>query len=213
MNAVIFDLDGTLADTLDDIAFALNRTLERFGLPTHPRDAYRYFVGDGVRVLIERAVPADRADLVEPILAEYLPYLVEHGADQATLYPGIADLLDALTARGIPFAVLSNKPHESTVEVVKKLADRWTFAAVRGQRDSEPRKPDPTIALDIARQLNVASANCFFVGDTRVDMETAVAAGMFAVGCLWGFRDREELEQFGAKAIIEHPVELLDVIP
>ncbi len=212
MPAVLFDLDGTLADTLDDIAFACNRILRQFGLPTHGREAYRYFVGEGVRRLIERAVPDGRADLVEPVLAEYLPYLIAHGADRATLYPGVAEMLDALAQRKVTMAVLSNKPHDSVTEVVAKLADRWRFDAVRGQRDPEPRKPDPTVALRIADQVNVAPGDCYFVGDTRVDMETATNAGMVGVGCLWGFRDRAELEHHGAKAIIAEPMQLLDVI-
>ncbi len=212
MKAVLFDLDGTLADTLADIAFAMNRTLKSFDQPTHPIDAYRYFVGDGVRTLIERALADDQQHLVQPVLDVYMPYLMEHGADRAALYPGIAQMLDTLVEREVPIAVLSNKPHASACEVVMALASQWNWAVVRGQLDSEPHKPDPTGALAVAKKLNIEPADCFFVGDTRVDMETAVNAGMFGVGCTWGFRDREELEEYGAKVIIDTPKQLIDVV-
>lgn len=212
MPAILFDLDGTLADTLDDITFACNRSLSHFGLPPHDREAYRYFVGDGLRLLIERAVPADRQELVDAVQAHYMPYLVAHGSDRAKLYPGIAELLDGLTDRTIPFAVLSNKPHPSTLQVIENLAGRWTFAAVRGQVEGGPRKPDPGGALELAQLMHTDPADCYFVGDTRTDMETAVAAGMHPVGCLWGFRDRAELEQYGAKTIIAQPMELINVV-
>jgi phosphoglycolate phosphatase len=211
--AVIFDLDGTLVDTLADIGHAMNYILEQFGLPGHDLDAYRYFVGDGIRQLVQRAVGEARADLHDAVLNAYRPYLIEHSADRADLYDGMADLLDALTGRAIPFAVLSNKPHDSVLAVQRQLLSRWDFAAVQGQVDGVPHKPDPTLALRVADELNTPPARCVFVGDTRIDMQTARNARMFAVGALWGFRDRAELEQHGADVVIDHPMQLIDVLP
>lgn len=210
--AVLFDLDGTLADTLFDIADAMNRMLAQHGQPTHELDAYRHFVGDGVRLLVERALPGDQQALVEPILAEYLPHLAEHGADHAALYPRIADMLDGLVERGLPIAVLSNKPDDATRLCIEKLCSRWTFSQVRGQIDGIPKKPEPNVALEIAESLGVAAGDCLFVGDTRTDMETANNAGMFAVGCTWGFRDRAELIEYGAHAIIDEPMQLMQLV-
>ncbi len=212
VRAVLFDLDGTLADTLFDIADAMNRMLTQYGLPAHSENDYRHFVGDGVRQLIERALPTDRTDLLEPILAAYLPYLAEHGADHATLYPGIAEMLDALVKMEIPIAVCSNKVHDATRLCIDKLCAPWNFAEVRGATDGIPKKPDPQVALEIAGLLDAAAGDCLFVGDTNTDMKTANNAGMFAVGCTWGFRDRAELLETGALAIIDEPMQLMQLI-
>jgi phosphoglycolate phosphatase len=211
MAGVLFDLDGTLLDTLQDLADSTNRCLARLGLPGHPAEAYRYFVGDGVANLALRALPAERRD---PASVEALKQLFNqdytgHWADKTRPYEGIAGLLDALSERGRPVAVLSNKPHAFTVEMVRHFLGSWSFAAVYGARDSHPRKPDPTAALEIGAAMGLAPAQVLYAGDTRTDMETARNAGMFAVGVLWGFRPRAELEESGAQALVSRPAELL----
>jgi len=212
VDALIFDLDGTLANTLDDIADSMNVVLGRFGLPTHGRDAYRVFVGEGVAKLAERAVPPDRADLVKAVISAFRERYAEHMLDQAAPYPGVPDLLDALAGRGVPLAVLSNKPDALTAHIVRAIFPRTRFSAVRGQREGVPRKPDPTVAIALARELATDPRDCGFVGDTRTDMETAVAAGMVAIGVLWGFRDRAELVEHGAKVLLERPEQLVSLV-
>ncbi|HUP00902.1 MAG TPA: HAD family hydrolase [Gemmatimonadota bacterium] len=209
--AVIFDLDGTLADTLDDITDAMNHALARHALPTHPREAYGELVGEGVRRLVERALPPDREDLAGEVLEELARYYVDHMLDRTAPYPEVPELLDRLSERGIPMAVLSNKPEPATRWMIDRLFGGWTFAAIVGGADGVPLKPDPAALLAIAHTLAIEPARCVFLGDTRTDMETAVAAGMFPAGALWGFRDRAELEAHGARALLERPLDLLDL--
>ncbi len=213
--AVIFDLDGTLLDTLADIAGAANAALALEGFAEHPPAAYRQFIGDGVGMLFRRALPADQdhddARIERCVTQFHATYAT--GWNVATQpYPGIADLLDTLTARQLPLAVLSNKPDEFTQLCTRHYLDRWTWAVIVGQRDGVPRKPDPTSALTIARNLGLAPADIVYVGDSSVDMRTARAAGMTAVGVSWGFRSVEELQATGAHAIIDHAAELLPLL-
>lgn len=210
--AVIFDLDGTLADTLDDLAASMNHALARFGLPGHDRSAYRQFVGQGADVLAQRAAGFGHEDIVADLLAHFKQHYAEHCFDRTALYPGIADLLDGLTERGVRLAVLSNKPHPGTVQMVERLLGRWHFDAVVGQQDDLPRKPDPASARRVAGMIDVAEAHCLFVGDSSTDMQTARSAGMTAIGALWGFRDRAELEATGAHTVIAHPMQLLQIV-
>lgn len=203
MRAVIFDLDGTLADTLREIAVAMNQALTALGLPPHPVDAYRGFVGEGVGVLTARVLGPDHAarapELVTAYVAAYERILLD-----SPPYPGVPELLDALT---IPVAVVSNKPDAPTQRIVAHTFARWRFGAVLGARPELPRKPDAAMALEAARRLGVAPGECSFVGDTRIDVQTARAAGMRAVGVSWGFRGRGDLLE--ADLIIDHPGELL----
>ncbi|CAB5082245.1 Phosphoglycolate phosphatase (EC [Olavius algarvensis associated proteobacterium Delta 3] len=212
--AAVFDLDGTLLDTLADIGDTCNRVLEKRGFPVHSLESYRYFVGEGARVLVKRALPdgAGTPGMIQQCLAEYLSeYLaIEH--PRALPYDGIPDLLDNLSARGFRLAVLSNKSHPATVRCVTELLGGWTFDAVLGLRENVPRKPDPAGALEIAGKLAVAVNQCLFIGDTATDMHTATASGMIPVGVLWGFRPAEELRQAGARFLIERPVELLELL-
>lgn len=210
---VIFDLDGTLVDSLEDIADAMNRALASVGLPFHPLSSYHQMVGEGLEVLASRALPSDQQHLATEVIARYRAWYAEHFADRSAPYPGIGELLDALTRQGTLLAVLSNKNEEFTVQMVRVLLRRWRFARVRGRRPGVPFKPEPTAALEIARELGVAPGNCALVGDTHIDMETARAAGMFPVGVLWGFRDRTELLSSGAQALLAHPMELLPLRP
>jgi len=209
-DAILFDLDGTLADTLDDIAASVNWALEQNAVDPHPPDAYRGLVGEGVSRLVERALPAGRQDLHAAVLEDLRAHYTEHMLDRTVPYPGIPELLDELASRGLPMAILSNKPQLATRWMVERLFSGWPFAAVAGELPGVPHKPDPASALEIARGLGVDPGRVLYLGDTRTDMETAVAAGMFGVGALWGFRDRAELEAHGASAVVEHP---RDVVP
>jgi phosphoglycolate phosphatase len=208
---VLFDLDGTLLDTLEDLADSTNRCLARLGLPPHPPADYRYFVGDGLGNLALRVLPAERRDAatVEALKELFNRDYGGHWADKTRLYDGIGGLLDGLSARGRPMAILSNKPHAFTVEMVKHFLGAWSFAAVYGARDSHPRKPDPAAALQISAEMDLLPARVLYAGDTGTDMQTARNAGMFAVGVLWGFRPRAELEESGARVLVSRPAELL----
>jgi len=210
--AALFDLDGTLADTLADLATATNHALAQLGCPTHPRDAYRQFVGDGARVLCERALPPDRQHLAEQARSIMRDYYAAHWADQTRLYPGIQETVAALAARGYKLAVLSNKPDDFTKQMIAHYFRPNPFHVVRGQRPNVPLKPDPTAALQIARELGVPPADWIYLGDTNTDMRTARAAGMYAVGVRWGFRDEKELREAGAQTLIARPADILSLI-
>ena len=210
----MFDLDGTLLDTLTDLADATNHALRSLGFPEHPRESFRYFVGDGIETLIQRVLPRDRYDAAT--MAECASLMrreyAQRWAAPTRPYDGIPELLDTLTARGIPMAVLSNKPDEFTRLCVAQLLPAWRFAAVLGAGTSFPRKPDPAGAREIARRLGVAPGEVVYLGDTNTDMQTALAAGMFPVGALWGFRTADELTASGAKALTAKPLDLLTII-
>ena len=208
--AVIFDLDGTLIDTLDDIADAVNRVLSKNNFPTHENSVYRKFVGDGSRVLIERALPEKyrNDEIIDACHKEYIDNYSQNYHVKSELYSGISHLLDALTENGLRLAVLSNKPDALTKNCVKTFLSTWVFDVVFGQRDSIPRKPNPQGALETAKIMSIPPSHFLYLGDTAIDMKTAVSAGMFPVGVLWGFRPLAELEENGACAVIEDPATL-----
>jgi len=212
--AVLFDLDGTLIDSVDDIGDAANRVLSNRGFPTHPISTYRLFVGEGVRVLFTRALPADKRnqDFIDTCLKEFIEDYRHNYNVKSKLYDGIPELLDALKAHPLKIAVLSNKPDSITKDCVASLLSKWDFDVVFGQRDSVPRKPDPQGAFEVAEKLAIPSSDFLYLGDTAVDMKTAVSAGMFPVGVLWGFRPLNELKENGAQAIIDAPAQLLDLL-
>ncbi len=211
--AVLFDLDGTLLDTLEDVADAVNRALASLSLPAHPVESYRGFIGEGVAVLARRVLPpcrqteADAQAVLAAIFREYLdgPFV------KTKPFPGIGELLAELATRRVGCAVVSNKPHALSLRTVNTFFPNTTFGAVLGQRQGVPRKPDPAGALEAAVTLGAKPENCLYVGDSGIDMKTAEAAGMFGVGVLWGFRGREELVENGARVLIKHPLELLRV--
>lgn len=205
--AVLFDLDGTLTNTLEDIAFAMNRALRIHGLPEHPVEKYRYLVGSGARMLAKRAV-GERDDVLENVLQTYQAYYQEHNLDRTAPYDGVTEMLQALQARGVKLCVFSNKPHADTCRVVEHFFPGIDFAAVRGQMEGVPVKPDPAGALAMAEALGVAPADFLYLGDTDVDMICARNAGMHPVGVTWGFRDEEELRSAGAERLIHHPMDL-----
>ena len=211
IKAAVFDLDGTLTNTLNDIATAMNRSLRLHGLPEFSVDEYRYLVGDGAKKLAQRAV-RDRQEMAESVRREYQAYYQEHTLDTTRPYPGIPELLQALTERGIQVCVLSNKPHADTCGVVRHFFPEIPFAQIRGQVEGVPVKPDPTGALLIARTLGLKPEAFVYLGDTNVDMRTAVNAGMHPVGVTWGFRPAEELAQAGAEHLIGNPLDLLQFV-
>lgn len=208
----MFDLDGTLADTLADIAASANYALAAVGATPRPHDEFRYLAGQGVDHLITHALGPEHQAQHAECKAIYLAHYGEHKYDHTGPFGGMVETLGELRARGIRLAVLSNKPDPDTQDVVRQLFGEGTFDAVRGARAGEPLKPDPTAALAIAAELSIPPDEWVYVGDTRVDMLTGRSAGMFTVGVLWGFRDREELEASGAHAIIAAPGELLDYV-
>ncbi len=209
--AVIFDLDGTLIDSLADIACATNHALAECGYPQHPEQAYRHFVGNGIRRLIERSMPPE--ERTEERIARCHRLMADRYrqccTERTRLYDGVAGMLDALTAAGLKMAVLSNKPGEFVAKIVSALLWPWPFEGLLGGDGRFPAKPDPQGALWLAGQMGVAPGEVVFVGDSNVDMRTAAAAGMYGVGACWGFRDRDELLAAGARRAIGHPGELL----
>ncbi|HOT29013.1 MAG TPA: HAD family hydrolase [Candidatus Ozemobacteraceae bacterium] len=209
---IVFDLDGTLLDTLADIADSTNRVLRRHGFAPHPLDAYRYFVGDGMRMLAERALPADRRtpELIDEVFRAVHAEYDRHWADITRPYDGVPELLDGLRERGIEMSVLSNKPEEFTVMMVRHYFPGVPFKRVYGAGAGIPRKPDPAGALRIAAESGLDPSLFMYLGDTMVDMKTAVAAGMFPIGALWGFREEAELREGGAKLLVAHPGDILD---
>lgn len=212
--AVLFDLDGTLLDTIADIAGAVNRALEKNGFSGHPVDVCRSFVGDGARTLISRALPEEYAtdETIDICLADFRLDYARNWHLTTRPYPRIPELLHQLSGRGVRFSVLSNKPHEFTVKCVEKFLPDWTFELVFGQRINVPLKPDPSGALEIAHLMDVPPSACLFVGDSPVDMRTAANAGMDSVGVSWGFTDRKDLASHHPGAIVSEPLEILDFL-
>jgi phosphoglycolate phosphatase len=209
--AIIFDLDGTLIDSAADVGDAVNRVLSRYGFLEHPGAAYYRFMGDGVVELMRRALP-EKARSSERVQAGVQAFFREYEGcwhHHSRPYPGVPELLDGLSERGVRLSVLSNKPHAFTTAFVERFFPEWTFAAVFGQREGVPRKPDPAAALEIADGMGISPAAVLFLGDTPTDMRTARAAGMFSVGACWGFRSPSELSAGGAESLIRHPMELL----
>lgn len=211
---VIFDLDGTLLDTIADLAAATNHALQSLGYPTHPAGTIRTFVGNGIGKLLERALPeGERTDTnVQRMRSFFVPYYDAHNADLSTPYPGIAALLEALQSRGIGVAVASNKYQSATEKLVRHYFPAIRFAEVLGQREGIAVKPDPGIVYDILRTAGTAAEQALYVGDSGVDMQTARNAGVDAVGVDWGFRPRAELEEYHPRGIIGKAEELMQFI-
>lgn len=212
IRAVVFDLDGTLTNTLDDIADAMNRSLRLHGLPEWPVEAYRYLVGDGAKKLAERAV-RERQELALSVQKQYQAYYEKHTRVKTQPYAGVPEMLRALQGRGVPLAVFSNKPDADTKGVVGHFFPDIAFAAVRGQLEGVPVKPDPAGAFAVAEQLGVEPGEVLYLGDTSTDMQCALNAGMHPVGALWGFRTEEELRSSGAECVIDKPQDILAFFP
>ncbi len=208
--AAVFDLDGTLLDSLADLADAGNAAMKAFGFPEHPVTSYKHFVGNGVRVLLQRALPEDARndENLERCLKIFNEEYHQHWNRKSAPYPGIPELLDWLQDQGLALAVLSNKPQAFMQEIMNHFFSAWKFDPAYGASDAFPRKPDPTGLSLVAEQLSVKPDEILFLGDTNVDMNTANNAGAVAVGVLWGFRDAQELTEAGAKLLLEDPMGL-----
>ena len=212
--AVIFDLDGTLLDTLADLGDAANDVLKASGLPTHAYEAYKIFIGNGMKLLMTRALPPEKRqeEFILSAMAEMEENYSRNWRNKTQAYEGVVEMLDEIEGRGLPMAILSNKPDRFTKQTVQAFFPQHRFISVRGARDGIPRKPDPTAALEIAQEMGCAPKEICYLGDTSTDMETARRAGMLPVGALWGFRSAEELKEYGAARLIGHPRELLPLL-
>lgn len=208
---VIFDLDGTLLDTIADLATAVNHALKQLGYPTHEVETIRTFVGNGIGKLLERALPADERNEanVMRMRSHFVPHYDVHNADLSLPYRGIVPLLEALQAKGMMLAVASNKYQSATEKLIRHYFPTIRFVEVLGQREGIAVKPDPTIVFDILKKAGVSKEETLYVGDSGVDMQTAIHAGVEAVGVAWGFRPRAELEGFCPKGVIDEAEELL----
>ncbi len=210
--AVIFDLDGTLLDSLADLANTLNTVLVQNGMPTHSMETVQKIVGYGMHELIRKAMPHGHPgdeNLIEKLRKEMEQHYAESWMLNTRPYPGITELLDWLDSAGIKKGVLSNKPDRFTKQCVSSLLPGWTFESVIGHLPLLSRKPDPEGALEMAAAMETDPSDMVFIGDTDVDMLTAVAAGMYPLGVLWGFRSAEELLKNGAKKLVKTPQEII----
>lgn len=215
MKACIFDLDGTLTNTLESMTYSVNLTLKEMGLSQITKDQCRMFVGNGARVLIEESLKVSgdpKASRIEEGMKIYGRIFDQNCTYHVTLYEGIPEMLKALKDRGIHLAVLSNKPDRQTVKVVKEIFGDNIFDYAQGQKDGIRRKPEPDGVLYLMEQMQVSKEECLYIGDSEVDAATGKNAGLKTIGVLWGFRDRKTLETAGADHLIERPEELLQFV-
>jgi len=212
---VIFDLDGTMIDSLEDIADSMNAVLHNNKLPLHNLVSYKQFIGKGLRNLVTRALPETlrteemRSRCLKQMMEEYNTNCIH----KTKPYDGIKDLLDELVSRDIKLSVFSNKADDLTQKIVLNLFSGWKFEEIIGLKTESLKKPNPQVALLISKKTGIPTENMIYMGDTGIDMQTANNAGMYAVGVLWGFRNQEELETNGARYIIAHPLDLIQILP
>lgn len=210
--AVIFDLDGTLLNTLSDLADSANHVLSELSLPTHEYESYKYFVGNGIPKLIERCLPADRQELHSKALSMFNEYYALHSKDKTAPYDGIKELLNSLSEKGLKLGVITNKAHGIAVKVVEEYFGKDIFGRIKGLDDSIKAKPDPSGALSVMESLGATPSEVLYIGDSGVDMQTAKNAGFTPLGVLWGFRKKDELIENGAKYIAQKPLDILKFI-
>jgi phosphoglycolate phosphatase len=211
---VIFDLDGTLLDTIEDLANSVNYALIQHNFPTHPIQSYRFFIGNGVNKLLERALPEDKrnADFVSILKVDFIRHYYAHSEESTKPYPGITELINRLYNEGFQLGVASNKVHPATVELVNRFFPDVKFTEVLGQREGYPVKPNPGILEEIIEKAGVDKTEVLYVGDSGVDVATAYNAKVPFAGVLWGFRPRKELEEVGATRFVENTEELYEII-
>ena len=213
---LIFDLDGTLLNSIDDIAICMNEVLKEFNLKVFEIPKYKYFVGYGVDILVENVLKAQNREddkfLREKISKRFKEVYDNVLHKNTKPYDGIIELLETLQENSCNLAVLSNKPHNLTVSYVNNSFPNINFLEIHGQKSDVPKKPDPFMALEIAKKINVDPKDVYFIGDTKVDMQTAKSANMTAIGVLWGFRDEKELKDFGADHIVNNPLQIIKII-
>ena len=214
IKAVLFDLDGTLVNSIDDLADSVNHALTEYGFSTHETEKFKYFIGDGMAKLIERVLPEDKkdADLQKSVLDTFMNRYRSHFADKTVAYEGIAELIKALSEQNLKLAVISNKAQDMAVEVTLKVLSDLKFDIICGKREGYPTKPDPTLTLEIIDELGVKPENCVFVGDSGMDMAVAKNAHTLSIGVLWGFRTESELLENGADYIVNHPSKIKEII-
>ena len=213
--ACIFDLDGTLTDTLESLTYSVNATLRELGLGQITPTQCKEFVGSGARRLIEQSIQASgdpEASRIEEAMEAYGRIFKVHCTYHVAPYDGIVDMLQELKKEGVQLAVLSNKPHLQTKDVVATFFEEGTFARVYGQQEGVPRKPDPAAVHMILDELGVSSDECLYIGDSDVDMLTGCAAGVASVGVTWGFRSREVLKEHGATYVVDKPEEIVSIV-
>jgi len=213
-NLLIFDLDGTLLDTIADMAVSTNYALSLCGFPSYEASAYKFFIGNGINKLFERVLPEGEKTSENILLLRqhFLEYYGTHNSELTIPYPGITELLQNLQNKGVKLAVASNKYHKATEKLVQYFFPEIEFVAVFGQREGIPTKPDPTIVYDILAIAKVDKSDILYIGDSGVDMQTAQNAGIDAVGVTWGFRPRSEMEAFSPKYIVDKPEEILTIL-
>ena len=205
---VIFDFDGTLAHTLDDIASAVNEVLVQFRFAPLDVDAIRAMIGNGLAILLQRASGSDDSAIVGAMVHQYRPVYLANMLSATRLYDGVASMLDGLADAEVPMSVLSNKPHEFTAPLCDSLLARWPFVCMEGADDRFAKKPDPARALDICARMGVSPAECLFVGDSAVDVMTGRNAGMVPIAVTWGYRDRAELTRAEPLRLVDSPDQL-----
>ncbi|WP_461809796.1 HAD family hydrolase [Faecalimonas sp.] len=211
----IFDLDGTLTNTLESITYSVNKTLDKLGLTNITMEQCRQFVGDGARVLMERTLQAvgdTKLERIESAMEVYGSVFGKNCTYHVMAYEGIMDMLEELEERGIKLAILSNKPHQQSIDVVARILGKHRFSCVNGQREGIEKKPDPAGVFQIMKCLQVTKEECLYIGDSEVDVETARRAGVTSIGVSWGFRSKEVLQNAGADYIIDRPCELLKFV-
>ena len=211
IKAVIFDLDGTLLDTLEDLANACNYALKSCGFKIHHVKDYTRFVGNGRYKLIERIVPSKDKEVINKVLRLFDEYYGQHMVDMTKPYDGIIEMINKLKEKSVKIAVVSNKPHEFAEDVVRRYFGD-AFEITYGQRPNHPTKPDPKTVYEVIESLNVKKEECIYVGDSDVDVNTAKNAGVKSVGVSWGFRGEGELREAGADYIIKNPIELIKLL-
>ncbi|UIR55800.1 HAD family hydrolase [Sphingobacterium sp. SRCM116780] len=214
MKLIIFDLDGTLLDTLQDLGDSCNTILQRYGYPAHPIVSYKKFVGNGVRNLIERVLPIEARtnETIELLLTSFKEFYEKNANQQTQPYPGIIPLLQTLKSNKYLISIASNKYHEAVLPLIDRYFPEIEFDLILGHRDGHAPKPNPDIVLETLQILGIQASDCYYVGDSSVDMDTANHSGTCAIGVTWGFRDEVELREHGAVHIIHRPQKLLDII-
>ena len=211
---VLFDLDGTLVNTLFDLADSCNYTMEHYGFPTHDIEKYKYFIGDGMPKLIENIMPKDKytETLHSECLAFFKKRYSEHYMDKSCVYDGVKELVSELKNRGFKIGVLSNKAHEMTSVIVEELFGKDFFDVVYGKVEGYPAKPDPTLGLKVIKDLGLTPDDTVFIGDSGNDAKISVNLNCIGIGVLWGFRDEKELRDGGAEYIVNKPSEILNIL-
>ncbi|MDO8685468.1 MAG: HAD family hydrolase [Clostridiales bacterium] len=212
--AILFDLDGTLLDTLEDLTDSMNSALKAAGLPQHNPERYKYFIGAGVRNLVCDALPPEMRtpENIEKFRLAMRAEYKNRWNKKSRPFPGVEEMLDKLAASGLRFAVLSNKVDDLTKMVISSLLPKWIFEVVFGERLGVPIKPNPAAAFEIVKIMNLKPGDFLYLGDGEADMKTARAAGIFACGVLWGYRTADELKAAGAQVLVSTPAEVLSLI-